>query len=290
MRTVRPPLRFTLAVVASLASAFALTACAQEDNTPDAASSPGADPCANVSTVKDGTLTVATSDPAFPPYVIGNNPENGKGFESAVAYAVADQMGFSKDKVSWTFAGFQQLFAPGQKNFDFALNQIGITTKREQAVTFSDPYYEAANGVLVMKDSQFADATSLAELQDAKIGVQIGTTAGDQVETEIAPTQEVAVFDDTTASTTALANGQIDALVTDLPTTLYLATVQVDGSTVIGQLPGDVAADSWGLVLQKDNPLVGCVNQAIGELKDSGELQQITDQWMTEYAKAPVLN
>ncbi|MFL6181958.1 MAG: ABC transporter substrate-binding protein [Actinomycetes bacterium] len=290
MRTVRPPLRFTLAVVASLASALALTSCAQEDNTPDAASSPGADPCANVSTVKDGTLTVATSDPAFPPYVIGNNPENGKGFESAVAYAVADKMGFPQDKVSWTFAGFQQLFAPGQKNFDFALNQIGITPKREQAVTFSDPYYEAANGVLVMKDSQFADATSLAELQDAKIGVQIGTTAGDQVETEIAPTQEVAVFDDTTASTTALANGQIDALVTDLPTTLYLATVQVDGSTVIGQLPGDVAADSWGLVLQKDNPLVGCVNQAIGELKDSGELQQITDQWMTEYAKAPVLN
>jgi polar amino acid transport system substrate-binding protein len=235
-------------------------------------------------------MTVATSDPAFPPYVIGNDPTNGKGFESAVAYAVADKMGFSQDKVDWTFAGFQQLFAPGDKNYDFALNQISITPKREQAVTFSDPYYEAANGVLVLKDSQFADATSLAELQDAKIGVQIGTTAGDQVENEIAPTQEVAVFDDTTASTTALANGQIDAHVTDLPTTLYLAAVKVAGGTVIGQLPGDTAADTWGLVLQKGNPLVGCVNQALTELKDSGDLQQITDQWMTQYTKAPVLN
>ena len=158
MRTIRPSLRFTLAVVASLASALVLTSCAQEDNTPDAASSPGTDPCANISTVKDGTLTVATSDPAFPPYVIGNNPENGKGFESAVAYAVADQMGFPQTRSTGPSHGFQQLFAPGQKNFDFALNQIGITTKREQAVTFSDPYYEAANGVLVMKDSQFADA------------------------------------------------------------------------------------------------------------------------------------
>jgi polar amino acid transport system substrate-binding protein len=289
MRTVRPTLRSAIVVAASLASVLALTSCAQED-TPNTDSSPGADPCADISTVKDGTLTVGTSDPAFPPYVINNDPTNGKGFEAAVAYAVADQMGFAKDKVDWTFAGFQQLFAPGEKNYDFALNQISISPKREQAVTFSDPYYEAANGVLVLKDSQFADATSLAELQDAKIGVQIGTTAGDQVESAIAPTQEIAVYDDTTASSTALANGQIDALVTDLPTTLYLSAVQVDGSTVIGQLPGDTAADTWGLVLQKGNPLVGCVNQAMSELRDSGELQQITDQWMTEYTKAPVLN
>jgi polar amino acid transport system substrate-binding protein len=290
MRTVRPSLRSTALAATSLAAVLALSACGQEETPSDAGASPTGDACANISTVKDGTLSVGTSDPAFPPYVIDDDPTNGKGFESAVAYAVADQMGFAKSDVDWTFAGFQQLFAPGDKNFDFALNQISITPKREEQVTFSDPYYEAANGVLVLKDSQFADATSLAELQDAKIGVQIGTTAGDQVESEIAPTQEIAVFDDTTASTTALANGQIDALVTDLPTTLYLSAVEVDGGKVIGQLPGDTAADTWGLVLLQNNPLVGCVNQALDELRSSGELQQITDQWMTEYTKAPVLS
>ncbi len=163
------------------------------------ATSTSEDACADITTVKDGTLTVATSDPAYPPYVIDNKPTNGKGFESATAYAVAKEMGFAEDQVEWTFADFGQLFAPGDKDFDFAINQIGITPKREQAVTFSDPYYEASNGVLVLKDSEFADVTSLAELQDAKIGVQIGTTALDEVETQIAPTQEIAVFDDTTA-------------------------------------------------------------------------------------------
>ncbi|HEX5016037.1 MAG TPA: transporter substrate-binding domain-containing protein [Actinomycetes bacterium] len=288
MRTARPTLRSALVAVASLAAVMTLASCAQEDE-PEAASSPSADPCAEITTVKDGTLTVGTSDPAFPPYVIDNDPTNGKGFESAVAYAVAEEMGFAEQDVDWTFAGFAQLFAPGDKNFDFALNQISITPRREQAVTFSEPYYEAANGVLVLEDSEFADATTLAELQDAEIGVQIGTTAGEQVESTIAPTQDIRVFDDTTASTTALVNGQIDALVTDLPTTLYLAAVEVDGGTVIGQLPGDQAADTWGLVLEKDNPLVNCVNEALTTLRDSGELQQITDRWMTEYTKAPVL-
>ncbi len=289
MRTARPTLRSALVAVASVAAVLALSSCAEEDSGEPDASSTSEDACADITTVNDGTLTVGTSDPAFAPYVIGNDPTNGKGFESAVAYAVADEMGFTKDNVKWTFAGFSQLFAPGAKDFDFALNQIGITAKREEAVTFSDPYYEAANGVLVLKDSEFADATTLAELQDAKIGVQIGTTAVDQVANAIAPTQEVAVYNDTTASTQALVNGQIDAIVTDLPTTLYLATVEVDGGTVIGQLPQDEAADTWGLVLDKGNSLVGCVNQALTSLKDSGQLQDITDQWMTAYTKAPVL-
>jgi polar amino acid transport system substrate-binding protein len=293
MRTVRPTFRPTMrsAMVASasLVTVLALASCAQEDSDEPSAAATTEDACASITTVADGSLTVGTSDPAFPPYVIKNDPTNGKGFESAVAYAVAAEMGFTEDQVEWTFAGFSQLFAPGDKDFDVALNQISITPKREQAVTFSAPYYEASNGVLVLEDSEFADSTSLAELQDAKIGVQIGTTALEQVETQIAPTQEVAVFDDTTASTQALANGQIDALITDLPTTLYLAAVEVDGGTVIGQLPGDEAADTWGLVLQKNNALVGCVDQALTALTDSGELQQITDEWMTEYNKAPVL-
>ncbi|MDH5279491.1 MAG: ABC transporter substrate-binding protein [Actinomycetota bacterium] len=288
MRTARSPFRSAVVLAASAAVALVLSSCAQEESEP-AATSTSDDACADITTVTDGTLTIGTSDPAFPPYVIGNKPQNGKGFESAVAYAVAEEMGFSADQVEWTFAGFSQLFAPGEKDYDFALNQISITPKREQAVTFTDPYYEAANAVLVLKDSEFADATSLAELQDAKIGVQIGTTALEQVENQIAPTQEVAVFDDTTASTQALKNGSIDAIVTDLPTTLYLSAVEVPG-VVVGQLPQDQAADSWGLVLEKDNQLVECANQAIGTLTDSGELLAITNKWMTEYTQAPVLS
>lgn len=291
MGTVRPTLRSALVAVASLSAVMALSSCAQEDSSPDAgaSASPSGDACADITTAQDGTLTVGTSDPAFPPYVIDNDPTNGEGFESAVAYAVAEEMGFTADQVEWTFAGFNKLFAPGEKDYDFALNQISITPEREQAVTFSDPYYEAANAVLVMKDSQFADATTLAEFQDAKIGVQVATTALAQVENQIAPTQDVAVFDDTTASTQALKNGEIDALVTDLPTTLYLAAVEVPG-VVVGQMPADEAADTWGLVLEKDNALVSCVNQALTSLRDSGDLESITTEWMTEYTKAPVLS
>jgi polar amino acid transport system substrate-binding protein len=288
MRTARTSLRSAVVVTASVAAVLALSSCAQEQSEPAATSTSG-DACADITTVADGRLTVGTSDPAYAPYVIDNKPTNGKGFESATAYAVAKEMGFAKDQVDWTFAGFSQLAAPGAKDFDFAINQISITPKREEAVTFSNPYYAASNGVLVLKDSEFADVTSLAELQDAKIGVQIGTTAYDDVESEIAPTQEIDVFDDTTASTQALANGQIDAIVTDLPTTLYLAAAEVPG-TVVGQLPATAAADSWGLALEKDNPLVTCVNQALGALTDSGELLDITNQWMTEYSDAPILS
>lgn len=288
MRTARSPFRSVAVALVSVAAVAALAACAQEEAEPSAAPTTE-DACADIATVTDGTVTVGTSDPAFPPYVIDNDPTNGEGFESAVAYAVAEEMGFTADQVEWTFAGFNKLFAPGEKDYDFALNQISITPERETAVTFSDPYYEAANAILVLKNSEFADATSLAEFQDAKIGVQVATTALAQVENQIAPTQNVAVFDDTTASTQALKNGEIDALVTDLPTTLYLSAVEVPG-VVVGQMPQDEAADTWGLVLEKDNPLVGCVNQALATLEESGDLAAITEQWMTEYTEAPVLS
>ena len=274
-----------------VASVALLTACAQKE-TPAASSPSGSstDACANISTVTDGTLTVGTSNPAYPPYVIDNKPSNGKGFEAATAYAVAKEMGFSADQVKWVYAPFQALFAPGQKNYDCALNQISITPKRERAVTFSDPYYTAANAVLVLNDSKYADASSVADLKDAKFGVQINTTGQSDVESVVAPTQSVAVFQDTTAGLSALKNGQIDAFVTDLPTALYNAAVNVPG-TVVGQFPvQEQGAEQWGLAMQKDNPLAACVNQALTTLNDNGELQQITDKWMSEYSKAPVLS
>lgn len=277
----------TAAVVASaLLSVTALAACAQEStsSTPQATST---DACADITTVSDGVLTAATSDPAYPPYVMKNDPSNGKGFESAVAYAVAEAMGFSADQVTWTFAPFNKLFAPGDKDFDFALNQISILPGREQAVTFSDPYYNAANGVLVLKKSPFASATSLADLKDAKIGVQVNTTGQLDVEQLIDPSNQVAVFPNSTNATQALKNGQIDAFVTDTPTTIYLRDFVVDDSVVVGQFPGGT---EWGRVLQKDNPLVSCVNQAMKSLVDDGTLDQITQKWMGPYTDVPTLS
>lgn len=283
-------LRASTLVAYTVIGVIALAACGQEGTPPagSSTSSTNGDSCSDISTVKPDTLTVATSNPAFPPYVLNNDPTNGKGFESATAYALASAMGFDASQVAWTFAPFAKLFAPGQKDFDFALNQISITAARQKAVTFSEPYYEAENAVLVLKDSQYANATSVADFKDAKIGVQSATTAQTQVESVIAPSQPLAVFPDTNNATRALKNGQIDALITDLPTTLYLAAVAVPG-TVVGQLPLQESADTWGLVLQKDNPLVSCVNQALTQLKDDGTLQRITTRWMTDYAKAPVL-
>ncbi|MEO8329494.1 MAG: ABC transporter substrate-binding protein, partial [Candidatus Nanopelagicales bacterium] len=273
MRTAPPVVRAVAGAVIALVALGSLAACAQEGS--DAAPVvTGANACEDITTSKDGVLTVGTSNPAFPPYVLKNDPTNGKGFESAVAYSVAGEMGFDNANVEWTYAPFNKLFAPGDKDYDFAINQIGITSERERAATFSVPYYEAANAALVLEDSPFASATTLADLQDAKIGVQSATTAQAQVEAAIAPTQDVAVFPSTTNAAQALKNGQIDAFVTDLPTTIYLATVQLPG-VVVGQLPGDEAADRWGLVLEKNNPLVGCVNEAIASLTQSQELQQI---------------
>lgn len=282
-------IRTAALVAASLVTVTGLAACAQEESPTAAPSATSDDLCADITTVTDGTLTVGTSDPAFPPYVIDNKPQNGKGFESATAYAVAEAMGFSSDQVEWTFSPFAKLFAPGDKSYDFALNQISITPARERAVTFSTPYYEAANAVLVLKDSPYASATTLAELQDAKIGVQAATTAQLQVVADIQPTQDLAVYPSSSNATQALKNGQIDAFITDLPTAIYLALpFNVDG-TVVGQLPKQEAADTWGLVLQKDNPLVGCVDQALAEITADGTLEAITTKWMTDFTKAPVL-
>jgi polar amino acid transport system substrate-binding protein len=281
--------RAAFAAVSSAVLLAAVAACAPSNSSNPSASSTSANACDNITTVTDGTLTVGTSNPAYPPYVIDNKPSNGKGFESALAYAVAEQMGFSADQVTWTYAPFTKLFAPGSKDYDFALNQISITPNRERAVTFSDPYYTAPNAVLVLKDSQYADATSVSDFKDAKIGVQSGTTGQTQVEAVIQPSQQVAVYPDTNTLSKALENGQIDALVTDLPTTLYLRDAVVSGSTVVGTLPATDGGDQWGMVLQKDNPLVACVNQALGELQSNGTLDQITQQWMADYAKAPEL-
>jgi polar amino acid transport system substrate-binding protein len=234
----------------------------------------------------DGTLTVGTDKPAYPPYFEDDDPANGKGFESAVAYAIADELGL--DAVEWTVVPFNASFAPGPKDFDFDINQISITEKRAERVDFSDPYYTAPQAVIALKDSAAAGAASLADLKDAKLGVQIGTTSLDAAMASIQPSSQPQVFNDSNDTVRALKTKRVDAIVVDLPTAFYLTAAEVPEATIVGQFdaPG---GDDWGVVLEKDSPLTDCVNQAIGELESSGELQEITDKWMGGQAGAPEL-
>jgi polar amino acid transport system substrate-binding protein len=239
-------------------------------------------------TKSQGVLTVATDKPAYPPYFEDDDPTNGEGFESAVAYAIGKQLGYPAAKVKWTIEPFNSSYAPGPKEFDFDVNQISITPVREKAVDFSAPYYTANQAVVALKGSEAAEAKSLADLKDAKMGVQISTTSLEAAEEQIEPSSKPEVFNTSNDVVTALKNEQIDAIVVDLPTALYLTAAQVPTATVVGQFsaPG---GDQWGALLEKGSSLTSCVSQAIEGLKSSGELEKITQRWMSQAAGAPEL-
>jgi polar amino acid transport system substrate-binding protein len=236
-----------------------------------------------------GRLTVATDKPAYPPYFDSNDPSNGKGFESAVAYAIARKLGFVRNEVKWVVEPFNSSYAPGPKDFDFDVNEISITPKRSQVVDFSAPYYTAPQAVVARNDSKYAHAASLGALADAKIGVQVGTTSLDAVNAVIKPHHQAQVFNDSNDVVSALKNGQVDAVVVDLPTAFYLTAAQVKGSRIVGQFaaPG---GDSWGALLVKGSKLTPCVSKAVQALKASGQLAAITKRWMGAAAGAPELH
>jgi polar amino acid transport system substrate-binding protein len=280
-------------VVAALA---VLVACGDDDDddggggSTEAATTEQADACApdQLAVKNAGQLTVGTDKPAFPPYFVDDDPTNGKGFESAVAYAVADELGFTKDEVEWMVVPFNASYAPGPKDFDFDINQISITPDREKVVDFSQPYYTAPQAVVTPKNSEFANAETFADLEGASVGVQIGTTSLDAVNQVMQPAEEPKVFNDSNDVVTALKQGQVDAVVVDLPTAFYVTAAQVPNSKIVGQFsaPG---GDSFGLLLAKDSELTECLDQAIAALDESGQLEQITNKWMGAAAGAPEL-
>jgi polar amino acid transport system substrate-binding protein len=249
-----------------------------------------ADNCApdQLALVNDGQLTVGTDKPAYPPYFEDDDPTNGKGFESAVAYAIADELGFTQDQVKWSVVPFNSSYAPGPKKFDFDINQISITPKRAERVDFSEPYYTAPQAIVTLKSAPTANATSLAELSDVKLGVQVGTTSLDAANEVIKPSTPPQVFNDSNDTVRALKTKRVDAIVVDLPTAFYLTAAEIPEAKITGQFdaPG---GDDWGVVLAKDSELTPCVNQAIDALRSSGELEQITDEWMGGQAGAPEL-
>jgi polar amino acid transport system substrate-binding protein len=235
-----------------------------------------------------GVLTVATDKPAYPPYFEDDEPANGEGFESAVAYAIGKQLGYPKAKIKWTVEPFDSSYAPGPKDFDFDVNEISITPTREKAVDFSVPYYSANQAVVALEGSEAAKAKSLSELQGTKIGVQINTTSLSAVNEEIEPSSKPEVFNSSGDVVTALKNGQVEAVVVDLPTALYLTAAQVENATIVGQF-GKAEGEEWGALLAKGSSLTACVSGAIEALEESGELEKITQRWMSQAAEAPQL-
>lgn len=287
-----PSIRNRLALLLLVAlAALTVAACGDDNGTSSSSSSQPAkaDSCSKgqLALVNSGQLTVGTDKPAFPPYFEDNDPTNGKGFESAVAYAVAKKLGFGNADVKWTVVPFNSSYAPGPKKFDFDINQISITPARQKVVGFSDPYFVAPQGVVTGKGSTLK-VSSLADLKDAEIGVQIGTTSLDAVRNVIMPSKDPKVFNDSNDVVTALKQNQVDAIVTDLPTAFYITAAQVPGSKIAGQF-NTGEGDSFGLLLEKDSKLTPCVDKAIGELDSSGELKKITDRWMGKAAGAPEL-
>ncbi|GAA4749051.1 ABC transporter substrate-binding protein [Nocardioides endophyticus] len=288
----------TLAAAAVLPLVLVAAACAPESDggssatDPADSTSPSADACATdtLPLKTDGQLTVGTDSPAYEPWFVDNDPANGKGFESAVAYAVAEQLGFSKDQVKWIKVPFNTSYAPGAKDFDFDINQISITPARQKVVDFSDGYYSAAQAVIALEGTAGAEATSLDDLKGLRLGAQTGTTSLTAIRDIIQPDTDPAVFEDTNAAKQALQNDQVDAVLADLPTAFYISAVEIPKSTIVGQFqPETGEQEEFGMLFEKGSQLVPCVNSALAALREDGTLDGIETQWLSDVVDVPVL-
>ena len=284
-----PPMRSVFCLVSVLAVVGLATgsACAPADNT---SSGPApAEQCSkdSLTTLTKGTITFGTDQPAYPPWFIDDDPANGKGFESAVAYAVADKLGYAKQDVKWVRVPFNAAIAPGPKTFDANLNEFSITEERKQAVDFSSPYFDVTQAVVTVKSSPAAQVKTLDGLKGIKLGAQVGTTSYTAAK---ALNPAVAVFNNNDDAKAALTNGQIDALVLDLPTAFEVQSELTDG-VIVGQLPaGTEKAEQFGIVLDRGSPLTACVSKAVDELSNAGELANLQKEWLTGAGSAPMLS
>ena len=281
--------RFGIALVA--ASALFLSACSSSSETTESAAptESAASECSaeTLQTLTTGKLAIATGEPAYYPWVIDDAPESGAGFEAAVAYAVATELGYAAEDVSWVRTTFDGAITPGAKDFDFNLQQFSITEERKAAVDFSSPYYSAPQAIVSYTGSPIEGLTTIEELKGAKLGAGVGTTSLDAISTVFG--SEPQAFNDNAAAVAALKNGQIDGIVVDLPTAFYLSGVEVEGGIIVGQLPSTGDGDNFGLLLAKDSPITSCVSQAVDAIRASGELDEITAKWLSTEAGAPVL-
>ena len=266
----------TLAATTAVLLATTLAACSSNSVSGD--------------TVTAGKLTIGTGNPAYSPWVLNDAPESGEGFEAAVAYAVAEKLGFKKDDVVWVRTTFDEAIAPGVKNFDFNLQQYSITDERKANVDFSSPYYETAQVVVTTESSPAASATSIADLKGYLIGAATGTTSFDAIGSVINPTQAPLAFNSNDDAKAALTSGSVDAIVLDLPTALYASCCELDAGKIVGQLPTATKGDQFGLVLDKGSKLTAAVTKAVDDLRADGTLAKLEEKWLTADAGVPVLN
>jgi polar amino acid transport system substrate-binding protein len=291
----------TTPAASSAPSAASVAPSVEASVAPSDSAAPSADACAKdgLAVIAPGKLTLGTDNPAYPPYFAENedgsktapwelgDPTNGKGFEAAVGYAIADKLGFGTDEVVWTVVPFTNAFAPGPKDFDFDLNQVSFKPERAETVDLTDGYYFGNQSLVVLKTSPLATATSIAALKDSIFGAQVGTTSYDLIAEVIAPTKEAQVFDSNDAAIQALSQGSIDGVIVDLPTADFITNVQVEDSTIVGQFAGGTP-EHFSAVLTKDSPLTACVNAAIAALSTDGTLDQLASEFLPFQDSVPL--
>lgn len=279
------------ATVALLATAVGCAPQPEEQSAATPTGTAGAT-CAKgkLATQTAGKLTIATDEPAYEPWFKDDKPAGGEGFESAVAYAVAQQLGYGKANVVWQSVPFNKAFAPGAKTFDFDINQVSISAERKKAVDFSSGYYDVRQAVIALKSSKAAKATSIADLKGLKLGAQVGTTSLNYIDDVVKPTQEPAAYAKNDQAKSALQNGQVDAIVVDLPTAFYITAAEVTDAKIVGQFENQGSApEQFGLVLDKGSALTSCVTTAVDALRKDGTLASLEKQWLSDAVDAPVL-
>ncbi|KOX16964.1 ABC transporter substrate-binding protein [Nocardiopsis sp. NRRL B-16309] len=289
----RPSRRFRLSLgVVAGSAVLAAAACAPVDGEGADAADDAAVECTpdQLPTLTEGTLTIGTDSPAYPPWFVDDDPANGEGFESAVAHAVAERLGYTAEQVEWSVVTFNNAIQPGPKQYDFDINQFSITEERRAAVDFSSPYYDVRQTVIAMAGTDAADATSLADLAGLSLGAQVGTTSYDALVEAVDPDEEPQVFNNNDDAKQALENGQVDALVLDLPTAFYVTSAELEDAEIVGQLPVTGAdTEQFGLVLDLDSPLTDCVTEAVDGLREDGTLAELEQEWLAEAADVPEL-
>jgi polar amino acid transport system substrate-binding protein len=290
-----------MAAITILAGSAGLAGCASEGSSSSVSATPAgggsgsasaaAASCSNSAIQSQlyakGMLTVATDKPVYPPWFVNNKPTNGQGYESAVAYAVAAQLGFKPSQVTWAYEPFNNSYAPGPKKFDFDINEISFSTQRAQAVTFSDSYYDVQQALVALKSSPIVTKHSPADLKTYVYGDQVGTTSLQFINSQIQPTHTPKVFETLNDVKQALQTKQIAALVTDTPTAQFISSSEIPGSVMVAQFPS--TGEHYGLLFSKGNPLVTCVNKAMATLKSDGTLAKLTTQYLKIYTSVPTI-
>ncbi|MGI9595344.1 MAG: ABC transporter substrate-binding protein [Acidimicrobiales bacterium] len=282
-------MKFTRAISLLLVAALLAAACGSDDDGSDEASSGESASCETLPTKVDGTLTVATGEPVFPPWMEDDDPSNEMGFESALVYALAGELGI--ETVEWTRTGFDEAIAVGETDYDFNIQQYSINAERDRVVDFSDGYYQVEQAIIGQADSPAASAQSIADLKDLRLGAAIGTTSLDYIETTIEPSSEAAVYDDNVATKAAFDAGQVDGIVMDLPTAYFITAVEIPDASIIGVLPrAGSDPEELGMLFEDGSPLVACVNVALATLRDNGTLDALEDEWLNQGGSIPSLS